>query len=137
MERVTSRDNPATGCHGMQLAGRSLGRCTASWRTRGRPRREPRTDHHAERSNALTHRRVLRLGRRVTPPRFVLDRPIEGVMTPTLHLYCGIDSATAHHDVAVIDDDGRVVVRGRVGNDAAGFAQSERCVIIFGLVWGS
>jgi transposase len=58
-------------------------------------------------------------------------------MTPTLHLYCGIDSATAHHDVAVIDDDGRVVARGRVGNDAAGFAQSERCVIIFGLVWGS
>jgi transposase len=28
-----------------------------------------------------------------------------------------------HHDFAVIDDDGRVVVRGRVGNDAAGFTQ--------------
>jgi hypothetical protein len=40
-----------------------------------------------------------------------------------LHLYCGIDWATAHHDVAVVDDDGRVVARGRVGNDAAGFAQ--------------
>jgi transposase len=40
-----------------------------------------------------------------------------------LHLYCGIDWATAHHDVAVIDDGGRVVARGRVGNDAAGFAQ--------------
>jgi transposase len=40
-----------------------------------------------------------------------------------LHLYCGIDWATAHHDVAVIDGDGRVVARGRVGNDAAGFAQ--------------
>lgn len=38
-------------------------------------------------------------------------------------LYCGIDWATAHHDVAVVDGDGRVVVRGRVGNDAAGFAQ--------------
>ena len=38
-------------------------------------------------------------------------------------LYCGIDWATAHHDVAVVDDDGRVVARGRVGNDAAGFAQ--------------
>jgi transposase len=40
-----------------------------------------------------------------------------------LHLYCGIDWATAHHDVAVIDADGRVVARGRVDNDASGFAQ--------------
>jgi transposase len=40
-----------------------------------------------------------------------------------LGLYCGIDWATEHHDVAVVDGDGRVVVRGRVGNDAAGFAQ--------------
>jgi transposase len=40
-----------------------------------------------------------------------------------LGLYCGIDWASAHHDVAVVDDDGRIVVRGRVGNDAAGFAQ--------------
>ena len=38
-------------------------------------------------------------------------------------LYCGIDWATDHHDVAVVDDDGRVVARGRVSNDAAGFAQ--------------
>ena len=38
-------------------------------------------------------------------------------------LYCGIDWATAHHDVAVVDADGRVVARGRVGNDAAGFAK--------------
>lgn len=38
-------------------------------------------------------------------------------------LYCGIDWATAHHDVAVVDADGRVVARARVGSDAAGFAQ--------------
>ena len=38
-------------------------------------------------------------------------------------LYCGIDWASDHHDVAVIDDNGQVVTRGRVGNDAAGFAQ--------------
>ena len=38
-------------------------------------------------------------------------------------LFCGIDWATEHHDVAVVDDDGRVVARGRVSNDAAGFAQ--------------
>jgi hypothetical protein len=35
-------------------------------------------------------------------------------------LYCGIDWATDHHDVAVVDDDGRVVARGQVGDDAAG-----------------
>jgi Transposase len=40
-----------------------------------------------------------------------------------LGLYCGIDWATDHHDVAVVDDDGRVVAGGRVGNDAAGFTQ--------------
>jgi hypothetical protein len=34
-----------------------------------------------------------------------------------------IDWATDHHDVAVVDDDGHAVTRGRVGNDAAGFAQ--------------
>ncbi|WP_422656581.1 IS110 family transposase [Mycobacterium sp.] len=38
-------------------------------------------------------------------------------------LYCGIDWATDHHDVAVVDDNGRVMARCRVGNDAAGFTQ--------------
>ena len=41
-----------------------------------------------------------------------------------MDLYCGIDWASDHHDIAVVDDDGRVVARGRVGNDAAGFAQA-------------
>jgi hypothetical protein len=41
----------------------------------------------------------------------------------TLGLCCGIDWATDHHDVAVLDDNGRVVARGRVSNDAAGFSQ--------------
>ena len=36
-------------------------------------------------------------------------------------LYCGIDWATDHHDVAVIDGEGHVVARARVGNDAPGF----------------
>jgi hypothetical protein len=39
-------------------------------------------------------------------------------------LYCGIDWASDHHDIAVVNDDGQVVARGRVGNDAAGFAQA-------------
>ena len=41
----------------------------------------------------------------------------------TFEITLGIDWASDHHDVAVVDDDGRVVARGRVGNDAAGFAQ--------------
>ena len=39
----------------------------------------------------------------------------------TLGLYCGIDWATAHHDIAVSNDEGKVIARGRVSNDAAGF----------------
>ncbi|HUO40848.1 MAG TPA: IS110 family transposase [Mycobacterium sp.] len=38
-------------------------------------------------------------------------------------MFCGIDWATDHHDVAVVDSGGQVVARGRVDNDAAGFAQ--------------
>jgi len=41
-----------------------------------------------------------------------------------LGLYCGIDWASDHHDVAVVNDDGQVLARGRVGNNAAGFAQA-------------
>lgn len=40
-----------------------------------------------------------------------------------MDLFCGIDWAEGHHDVAVIDDTGRVVSRARIGNDAAGFTQ--------------
>jgi len=39
-----------------------------------------------------------------------------------LSLFCGIDWATEYHDVAVINDDGSVVARGRISNDASGFA---------------
>ena len=34
---------------------------------------------------------------------------------------CGIDWAEAHHDVALVDHDGQVVARARVGTDVAGF----------------
>ena len=37
-------------------------------------------------------------------------------------LYCGIDWATEHHDVAIIDAGGHLIARRRVDNDAAGFA---------------
>src|SRR5258705_2768593 len=38
-------------------------------------------------------------------------------------MYCGIDWATEHHDVAVVDADGRVGALLRVGNGWAGFGQ--------------
>ncbi|WP_236147547.1 IS110 family transposase, partial [Mycolicibacterium sp. CH28] len=47
---------------------------------------------------------------------------IERRSDDTLGLYCGIDWATDHHDVAIIDSDGHVVARGRVSNDAPGFS---------------
>lgn len=40
-----------------------------------------------------------------------------------LGLFCGIDWSEQHHDVAVVDASGWVVVRERVSNDAAGFAR--------------
>lgn len=40
-----------------------------------------------------------------------------------MNLFCGIDWAEDHHDVAIIDDTGRVLARARIGDDAAGFAQ--------------
>ncbi|MEV6341726.1 IS110 family transposase [Nocardia vinacea] len=39
-----------------------------------------------------------------------------------MRYYCGIDWATAHHDVAIIDEAGTVITRARVTNDATGFA---------------
>lgn len=36
-------------------------------------------------------------------------------------LMCGIDSAEAHHDVARVDDGGKVVARKRVSADLPGF----------------
>jgi hypothetical protein len=36
---------------------------------------------------------------------------------------CGIDWSEGHHDVAIVDDDGLVLARERVGNDAAGLAR--------------
>jgi transposase len=39
-----------------------------------------------------------------------------------LRLFCGIDWGETRHDVAVIDDTGKVIARAKVSNDAAGFA---------------
>lgn len=39
-----------------------------------------------------------------------------------MSLFCGIDWAPDHHDIAVVDHDGRKVASGRVENTASGFA---------------
>jgi len=40
-----------------------------------------------------------------------------------LTLFCGIDWAESHHDVAIIDDTATVIAKARVGDDATGFAR--------------
>jgi transposase len=40
----------------------------------------------------------------------------------TVSVFCGIDWAEGHHDVALVDADGKLVAKRRIGDDAAGFA---------------
>ena len=39
-----------------------------------------------------------------------------------LRVFCGIDWAEAHHDVALVDDEGTLIAKRRISDDAAGFA---------------
>jgi transposase len=39
-----------------------------------------------------------------------------------LTVFCGIDWAEDHHDVALVDAEGKLVAKRRIGDDAAGFA---------------
>lgn len=36
-------------------------------------------------------------------------------------MYCGIDWSERHHDIAVLDEHGRLVAKGRIGDDLDGF----------------
>jgi len=38
-----------------------------------------------------------------------------------LEIFCGIDWSEAAHDVAVVDETGRLLARRRIADDAAGF----------------
>ena len=38
-----------------------------------------------------------------------------------MNLYCGIDWAEEHHDVAIVDADGRLVAKTRITDDASGY----------------
>jgi transposase len=37
-------------------------------------------------------------------------------------LFCGIDWAETHHDVAILDEGGQLVAKKRISDDPAGFA---------------
>ena len=37
-------------------------------------------------------------------------------------MFCGIDWAEDHHDVALVDAEGKLVAKRRISDDAAGFA---------------
>jgi hypothetical protein len=41
----------------------------------------------------------------------------------TVRVFCGIDWAETHHDVAVVDAEGRLLAHRRIGDDAAGYQQ--------------
>ena len=49
-----------------------------------------------------------------------IDRLTEEELLPKT---CGIDWSEAQHDVAIVDDQVRVITRARVSDDAAGFGQ--------------
>jgi transposase len=40
-----------------------------------------------------------------------------------MDVFCGIDWAEDHHDIAIVDRDGQLLARRRIGDDAAGLAQ--------------
>jgi transposase len=40
-----------------------------------------------------------------------------------VRLFCGIDRAETHHDVAIIDDSGQLVAKRRITDDPSGFAE--------------
>jgi transposase len=40
-----------------------------------------------------------------------------------MDVYCGIDWAEDHHDIALVDQDGKLLARRRISDDAAGLAQ--------------
>lgn len=40
-----------------------------------------------------------------------------------MKLFCGIDWAEAHHDIAIVDNDGNLIAKRRIPDDPSGFAQ--------------
>src|SRR5918998_5107867 len=68
--------------------------------------------------------RALPLGRsRVPAPSFgPHERAAHDRRNEILTVFCGIDWAEDHHDVALVNAEGKLVTKRRIGDDAAGFA---------------
>jgi Transposase len=75
----------------------------------------PRTTHR------VSGHRALPLARRVVLTRHGHRVPALSRKEPTLTIYCGIDWAEAHHDLAIIDQHGGLLAKRRVSDDLAGF----------------
>ena len=43
-----------------------------------------------------------------------------------MRLFCGIDWAETHHDVAIIDGDGQLVAKKRIADGPSGFTELDR-----------
>jgi hypothetical protein len=39
-------------------------------------------------------------------------------------VFCGIDWAEDHHDIALVDQDGTLLAKRRIGDDTAGFGRA-------------
>lgn len=74
----------------------------------------------SEMTTEMTDLRVLQLGRRLTPTGSWTVLPDE---ERYVEVFCGIDWASDHHDIALVDAEGTVLSKERVANDAAGFAR--------------
>jgi transposase len=84
-------------------------------------------DRSGELGSRTTHRvsghRALPLARRVVLTRHGhCPRTLEEGTT-TVTIYCGIDWAEAHHDLAIIDQHGGLLAKRRISDDVAGFTE--------------
>lgn len=68
----------------------------------------------------MTDLRVLQLGCRLTPTG---SWTVMSDEERYVEVFCGIDWASDHHDIAIVDDEGAVLTKERVANDAVGFAR--------------
>ncbi len=49
-----------------------------------------------------------------------------------MRVFCGIDWAEDHHDVALVDTEGKLVTKRRIGDDATGFAELMQLLVAAG-----
>src|SRR3954470_15592101 len=67
----------------------------------------------------MSGHRALLLGRCMPPRR--LPRWATGNREVRLAITCGIDWAETHHDVALVDESGKLVAKRRISDDAEGY----------------